>query len=72
MVLIVRVSDGLDHLWRSPLLIGRTYLMSELSIYVYSSGEIVMLGIDGMDSSTQVPAGRCVWVLVAMSCRDRH
>jgi hypothetical protein len=46
--------------------------MSELSIYVYSSGEIVMLGIDGMDSSTQVPAGRCVWVLVAMSCHDRH
>jgi hypothetical protein len=27
---------------------------------------------DEMDSSTQVPVVKCVWVPVAMSCRARH
>jgi hypothetical protein len=27
---------------------------------------------DGMDSSTQLLAVRCVWAPVAMSCRARH
>jgi hypothetical protein len=31
-----------------------------------------MLGGDEMDSSTQVPAIKCVWAPVAMSCQTRH
>jgi hypothetical protein len=31
-----------------------------------------MLGDDGMDSSTQVPTVKCVWVHVATSCHARH
>jgi hypothetical protein len=31
-----------------------------------------MSGGDGMDSNTQVPIVKCVWVLVAMFHRVRH
>jgi hypothetical protein len=40
--------------------------------YTCSYGGVAMSSGDEMDSSTQVPAVRCVWVPMAMSYRARH
>jgi hypothetical protein len=40
--------------------------------YACSHGGSAMSGGDGMNSSTHVPAVRCVWVPTALSCHVRH
>jgi hypothetical protein len=40
--------------------------------YACSSVGVAMLGGDGIDSSTQVPAVRCAWAPVPTSCHARH
>jgi hypothetical protein len=73
VVLTARVPDGPNPLWRNPLLQGKLIQrQSHHGDYACSIGGVAMSGDDGMDSSSQIPAVRCTWVPMAMSCHDRH
>jgi hypothetical protein len=42
------------------------------SDYAYLGGRVAMSDDDGMAFNTQVPAVRCAWVPVVVSCGMRH
>jgi hypothetical protein len=46
--------------------------VSLFGVRVSACGGVAMLGGDKMGSNTQVPASRCTWAPVAMSCHARH
>jgi hypothetical protein len=73
VVLTIWVTDGPDPSWRRLLLPGHAYPTSELSWRLcVSRGGATVSGSDGMDSSTQVPAIRTVWVPAATYYGVRH
>jgi hypothetical protein len=63
-----QISYGEAHLYQGKFIWCQSYNGD----YVHSCGGVAMSDDDGMDSSTQLLAVRCVWAPVAMSCRARH
>jgi hypothetical protein len=63
-----RITYGKPHLYQDVLIQCQSYYGD----YACPYGRVAMSDGDGTTSSTQVPAVRCVWVPVAMSCHGRH
>jgi hypothetical protein len=63
-----RIPHGEIHFYLGTLIQCQSYHND----YVCSCGGVAMLGSEGKDRSTQVPAVRCVWVLVSTSYRAKH
>jgi hypothetical protein len=73
VVLTTRVLDRSYLLWKMHLYQGMLIpRQSYHNDYAYPSGRISMLDGDGMTSNTQVPAVRCTWVPMPVSCHARH
>jgi hypothetical protein len=62
------ISYGEAHFYHGELIRCQSYDGD----YVCSCGSVAMPGNDGMDSSTQIPAIRCAWALVATFYCARH
>jgi hypothetical protein len=72
-VLTVWVPDGPDLLWRIPPILGELIrCQSDQGDFACSHGGVALLGGDGTDFSTRVPAAWRVWAPVVMSCLVWH
>jgi hypothetical protein len=61
-------SYGKVHLYQAVLILHQSYHGD----YAYPGGRVAISNDDGMTFDTQVPAGRCTWVHVAVFCLARH